>query len=160
MLVTTRKQLMMTAAVVSSFRAPRMRPASSESEPIAPGPPLIWGITATPVSKPERPRASLGKTSRAMPIASVKPRRNTAASRASSTRVMSTSWPCRNDGRYGFSTAWAVASAADSVIVTRRSVAAKPSSTSTKTLPAHHGRIRSSIAVEPSPLELSRATRR
>ncbi len=53
-----------------------------------------------------------------------------------------------------------VASAADRVIVMMKSVAAKPSSTSTKSLPAHLGRTRSSIAIEPWPCGLSRATRR
>ena len=55
---------MMTAAVVSSFRAPSIRPAGFSS--VSPARPRICGITATPVSKPDRPRASLGKTSSAM----------------------------------------------------------------------------------------------
>ena len=60
----------------------------------------------------------------------------------------------------GFSTRWAVASAADSVMVIRKSVAAKPSSTSTNTLPAQRGSNRSSMAMEPSPRKLSLATQR
>jgi hypothetical protein len=55
---------------------------------------------------------------------------------------------------------WAVASAADSVIVMVKSVAAKPRSTSTNSLPPHHGSTRSSMAIEPSPCGLSRATLR
>ena len=60
----------------------------------------------------------------------------------------------------GFSTRCAVASAADSVMVIRKSVAAKPSSASTSSLPSHLGSSRSSIAIEPSPRKLSLATRR
>ena len=55
---------------------------------------------------------------------------------------------------------WAVASAADSVIVIRKSVAANPSSTRTKILPFQNDSNRSSIAIEPSPCGLSSATRR
>ena len=61
-----------------------------------------------------------------MPIASVKPFRNTAPSSASRTSVIDHLWPCSKPATYGFSTTWAVASAADSVIVIRKSVAAKP----------------------------------
>ena len=60
-----RKTLMMIAAVVSRRWAPRMRPAGYAGS--SSGLPLICGMTATPVSKPERPRASFGKTSRATP---------------------------------------------------------------------------------------------
>ena len=95
-----------------------------------------------------------------MPIASVKPRRNTAPSRASRTSVIATSWPCSSAGTFGFSTMCAVASAADSVIVIRKSVAAKPSSTRTNSLPFQNDSSRSSIAIEPSPCGLSSATRR
>ena len=63
-------------------------------------------------------------------------------------------------GTYGFSTMCAVASAADSVIVMMKSVAAKPSRTRTKSLPFQNGSSRSSIAIEPSPCGLSSATRR
>ena len=57
---------MMIAAVVSSRCAPRMRPTGllrrcrSRRR-------VICGMTATPVSKPERPSASFGKTISAMP---------------------------------------------------------------------------------------------
>ena len=95
-----------------------------------------------------------------MPIASLNPRRNTAASSATSTSVIGTSAPWNHAGANGFSTACAVASAADRVIVIMKSVAAKPSSTSTKSLPPHQGSSRSSMAIEPSPRKLSRATRR
>ena len=64
-LVVTRNALMMTAAVVSRRRAPLIRPSGSSSVSVAW--PRICGMTATPVSKPERPRASFGKTSSAMP---------------------------------------------------------------------------------------------
>ena len=95
-----------------------------------------------------------------MPIASRKPLRNTAPSRASSTRVTGTSCPSSSGERCGFSTRWAVASAAESVMVMRKSVAAKPSSTSTNSLPPQNDSSRSSMAIEPSPCGLSCATRR
>ena len=44
---------------MSSLRVLRMRPAGRAGS--SPGSPRTSGITATPVSKPERPRASLGK---------------------------------------------------------------------------------------------------
>ena len=53
MLVASRKTLMMNAAVANRRRALRMR-ARRPSH-------LMSGITATPVSKPERPSASRGK---------------------------------------------------------------------------------------------------
>ena len=68
--------------------------------------------------------------------------------------------PWNELGTSGFWMACAAASAADKVIVIMKSVAANPSSTSTKSLPPHQGSRRSSIAIEPSPLKLSRATRR
>ena len=95
-----------------------------------------------------------------MPIASVKPRRKTAPSSASRTRVIATWCPCRSSGTLGFSTMCAVASAADRVMVIRKSVAAKPSSTSTNSLPFQKDSSRSSIAIDPSPCGLSTATRR
>ncbi|MCY1236597.1 hypothetical protein D9M72_492600 [compost metagenome] len=61
-----RNPLMIRAAVVRSLCAPRIRPSGFAS--VSSGLPWIWGMTATPVSKPDRPRASLGKTSSAMPI--------------------------------------------------------------------------------------------
>ena len=45
-------------------------------------------------------------------------------------------------------------------MVMMKSVAAKPSSTSTNSLPPHHGSSFSNMASEPEPLKLSRATRR
>ncbi len=68
-LVVIRKQLMITAAVVSSLRAPRIRPVGRSS--VSSGSPSMCGMTATPVSKPDRPRASLGKTTRATPIIAI-----------------------------------------------------------------------------------------
>jgi hypothetical protein len=58
---------MMMAAVASNLRVLRMRPAglASASSSL----PRTRGMTATPVSKPERPSAILGKSSRAMPSA-------------------------------------------------------------------------------------------
>ena len=53
-----------------------------------------------------------------------------------------------------------MASAADSVMVIRKSVAANPSSASTNSLPTQRGSSRSSMAMEPSPRKLSLATRR
>ena len=52
---------MIRAAVVNSSRALRIRPRGFSG--VSSGPPLISGITATPVSKPLKPNASLGKNS-------------------------------------------------------------------------------------------------
>ena len=63
MLLVIRKTLMMTAAVrqqPTGTRDPARRMLG-----VVIGVPLMCGMTATPVSKPDRPRASLGKTSRA-----------------------------------------------------------------------------------------------
>ncbi len=65
-LLVMRKTLMMRAAVVSSFLAPRIRPAGFSS--VSPESPSTCGMTATPVSKPDRPSASFGNTTRAMAI--------------------------------------------------------------------------------------------
>lgn len=54
---------MMSAAVVSSVRVSRMRPTGFFS--VSSASPWTWGITATPVSKPDRPSARRGKTSSA-----------------------------------------------------------------------------------------------
>ncbi len=51
--------------MVSSRFAPRILPVGSTS--VSVGSPSTCGITATPVSKPERPRASFGNTSSAIP---------------------------------------------------------------------------------------------
>lgn len=56
---------MITAAVVSSRRVSRIRPAGFAY--VSVGSPLTCGITATPVSKPDMPSASLGKTRSATP---------------------------------------------------------------------------------------------
>ena len=56
---------MISAAASSSRRAPRIRPAGLAS--VSPGSPWTRGITATPVSKPERPSASLGNSSSETP---------------------------------------------------------------------------------------------
>ena len=199
---------MMTAAAASSFWVLRIRPTGCSSS--SPGPPSTWVATATPVSNPERPSASLGKTSSAIatmasglpcssvrvarqspitcgcsttcqtpaptttrlsarytttratatPIASVNPRRKTIPRSATSPMVMASSWPCRTAGTCGFSTTWAAASAAESVMVMMKSVQAKPRSTSTKSLPRQNGSSRSSMAIDPWPCGLSAATRR
>ena len=65
-LVVTRKTLMITAAVVSSRRVPAIRPAGACSVSVSW--PRTSGMTATPVSKPDRPSASFGNTTRATPI--------------------------------------------------------------------------------------------
>lgn len=96
----------------------------------------------------------------AIPMASLKPFRKTAPSAAMRRRVIQVFPPCIQCGAKGFSTTCAEASAPDRVIVIRKSVAAKPSSTRTKIFPAHQGSSRSSIAIEPSPCGLSLATRR
>ena len=77
-----------------------------------------------------------------------------------STIVIGICAPRSTAGTRGFWTVCAAASAADRVIVIMKSVAAKPSSTRTNSLPPHHGSSRSSIAIEPSPRKLSPATRR
>jgi hypothetical protein len=59
----------------------------------------------------------------------------------------------------GFSVTWAVASAAESVMVMMKPVATKPIRQSTKSLPCHQGNRRSSIEIEPSPWGLALATR-
>lgn len=69
-------------------------------------------------------------------------------------------WSCRKLGTYGFSTMWAAPSAAESVMVMVKSVAAKPSSTRMKILPHQFGRKLANMAMEPPPLKLSLATRR
>ena len=61
--------LMMSAAVVSSLRALRIRPVGAAG--VSVGSPLTSGITTTPVSKPDKPRASAGKTSRAAPMTAI-----------------------------------------------------------------------------------------
>ena len=94
-----------------------------------------------------------------MPIASLNPFRKTAPSRATSTSVTSTGWPSSACGTKGFSSRWAVASAAERVIVITKSVATKPSRHRTNSLPCHQGSSFSSIAIEPSPWGLSSATR-
>ena len=207
-LVAIRNTLMISAAVVSSFFVPRIRPAGFSS--VSSGSPSTCGMTATPVSKPDRPSASLGKTSSATPtmattfpcsavraldqsvttcaavatchrptttttalraryrptrttatpIASRKPLRNTAPSRATSTSVTTICCPCSTLGTCGFSTRWVEASAADRVMVIRKSVAAKPSRVRTNSLPFQNDSRRSSMAIEPSPCGLSSATRR
>ena len=74
--------------------------------------------------------------------------------------MITTCWPPRNGLRCGFSIRWAVASAADRVMVIMKSVAAKPSRASTNSLPFQNDNSRSSMAIEPSPCGLSAATRR
>ena len=63
-------------------------------------------------------------------------------------------------GQCGLVIRWTAASAPDSVLVMTKSVAANPSSTRTSSLPFHQDSNRSSIASEPWPCGLSRATRR
>ena len=95
-----------------------------------------------------------------MPTASAKPMRKTTPSSTTSAQVSGTSQPCSALPTRGFSTMCAVASAVDSVIVMRKSVTAKPSSTSTSSFDHQYDSSRSSMATEPSPCGLSRATRR
>ena len=96
----------------------------------------------------------------ATPTASLKPSRKTKQRISSRTTVINTSWPCRKPGRFGFSAMCTVASAADKVIVMIQDVPTKPSRTSTNSLPRQNGSRSSSIATEPCPCGLSRATRR
>ena len=65
MLLVIRKTLMISAAVVSSLRVLRIRPVGLGSA-CRPGRPCTSGITATPVSKPDSPSASFGKSSSAI----------------------------------------------------------------------------------------------
>ena len=62
MLLQTSITLMITAAVVSSLCVFRIRPSGWSS--VSPGSPCTSGMTATPVSNPDRPSASFGKTSK------------------------------------------------------------------------------------------------
>ena len=56
-LLVIRKTLMISAAVVSRCRVLRMRPAGRSS--VLAGSPSTSGITATPVSNPDRPEREL-----------------------------------------------------------------------------------------------------
>ena len=56
---------MVSAAVVSSLRAFRMRPVGSAI--VSDGSPSTSGMTTTPVSNPDRPSARAGNTSRDAP---------------------------------------------------------------------------------------------
>ena len=62
-LLVMRKPLMIRAAVISSLRVLRIRPRGRSG--LSWGSPRTRGITATPVSNPDRPRAYLGKTTSA-----------------------------------------------------------------------------------------------
>ena len=104
--------------------------------------------TLTTIALTDRNKATTGI---AMPTASLKPRRKTAPRISSSTTVISTSLPCRNPGKAGFSTMCTDASDADKVIVTIQAVATKPSSTRTNTLPRQKGSNFSRIATDPWP---------
>ena len=59
-LLATRNRLIVTAAVTRSFRVLRIRPSGFDS--VSVGAPWTSGMTATPVSNPERPSASFGNT--------------------------------------------------------------------------------------------------
>ncbi|CAM5554568.1 hypothetical protein STANM309S_01392 [Streptomyces tanashiensis] len=96
----------------------------------------------------------------ATPMASRKPLRKTAPSSAISTSVMIICLLWSAASRWGFSTRWVEASAAERVMVMRKSVAAKPRSVRTKSLPFQKDSRRDSMAMEPSPRGLSSATRR
>ena len=93
----------------------------------------------------------------ARPIASLNPFRKMAQSRTSSTSVNRTGW-LKLFGTNGLPMMWAVASAADRVMVMTKSVAAKPSRQSTNALPFHRGRSSSSIEMLPCPFGLAIAT--
>lgn len=84
-----------------------------------------------------------------MPMACLKPFKKTAPSSATSARVMATLHSPKDSGTNGFSATWAVASEADMVIVTMKSVATKPRRTSTKSLPFQKEKSLSSIEIEP-----------
>lgn len=58
--------LMMSAAVVRSLRALRIRPVGASW--VSVGSPATSGMTTTPVSNPDRPSARAGKTSSAAPM--------------------------------------------------------------------------------------------
>src|SRR5215207_7871615 len=95
----------------------------------------------------------------ATPIASENPRRKKRPSSKIKPRVIGISWPARARPN-GFSVIWAAASEAEMVMVTTKAVSTKLISTSTRILPCHHERSRSSIEIDPSPWGLSAATRR
>jgi hypothetical protein len=72
---------------------------------------------------------------------------------------MATSWPSKKLGTNGFSTMWAVASAAERVMVTSQPVATNPRRHRTNSLPLQNESRLSSIAIDPCPCGLSSATR-
>jgi len=90
-------------------------------------------------------------TSVATPIASRKPRRKTTARTAMSRSVTAMPWSARCGCSSGFSIACCAASAAESMTVITKSVAAKPSRPRTVTFPIQPGSRSSSIAMEPWP---------
>jgi hypothetical protein len=90
-------------------------------------------------------------------MASLNPLRKIVHSPASSTSVSATGWS-NAFGTNGFPVICAVASAADSVIVMMKSVAANPSRIRTNALPFHRGSSSSSIAMLPCPFGLAAAT--
>ncbi len=94
----------------------------------------------------------------AIQIASRNPLRKIAPSSATSTSVRA-SWWCIQGGTNGFSTTCCVASAAESVMVMTKSVAANPSRHRTNALPRQRGRRSSSTDRLPWPCGLSDAMR-
>ena len=94
----------------------------------------------------------------AMPMTSLKPRMNTAPRTNNKPSVTRMGW-CIQPGTRGFSMRWAVASAADSVIVMTKLVAANPSRTRTTAFPFQRGNNDSSIRMLPCPCGLASATR-
>ena len=92
-------------------------------------------------------------------IASLNPFKKTPESPTSRSIVRTIGW-LKLSGTNGLPMMWAVASAAESVMVMTKSVAANPSRHSTNTLPRHRGSSSSSIEMLPWPCGLFSATRR
>ena len=71
---------------------------------------------------------------------------------------MRSSWSRKDVGTSEFSARWTAASETEGVIVILKSVARKPSNTSTVSLPGQNKSNLSSMAIEPWPCGLSSAT--
>jgi hypothetical protein len=96
----------------------------------------------------------------AIPMASLKPLRNTPPRIATSTSVMVTSRSRSNSGTSGLPATCSVADEAESVMVKSHAVATNPSRNNTNSLPRQNDSKLSSMAIDPCPCGLAAATRR
>ena len=108
-----------------SARRPSRRPAAGAAAIRTSAPPTTTSVQRQVDARPGRPRSRWPPgTARGTPRRAAGPARASAA----------TSWPCSGRRPSGFSIRWAVASAAERVMVMMKSVAANPSRASTKQL--------------------------